>query len=111
MSIVNYLNMANNFNPKEGMQTIQRHQEQVEPAAEELRQRLNEIVTAYQLSAEGALTLMARMSAAYIHLQQRFFNDPGAKDAVEDLFNQRLQHYLALFNMTEVQREMRTEFY
>jgi len=36
--------MVNDFNPKEGMQVIQRHQEQVEPAAEELRQRLNEII-------------------------------------------------------------------
>lgn len=98
--------MANNFNPKEGMQTIQRHQEQVEPAAEELRQKLNEIVTAHQLSAEGALTLMARMSAAYIHLLQRSFNDPSAKDAVEDLFHNTLHTYLGKFALADVEKEM-----
>jgi len=98
--------MANNFNPKEGMQTIQRHQKQVEPAAEELRQRLNEIVTAYELSAEATLDLMARMSAAYIHLVQRSFNDPSVKDAVEDLFHDMLQTYIGKFALVDIEREM-----
>ena len=97
--------MANNFNPKEGID-IQLRQDEIDPAADEMRQRLNEVITGHGLSGESALAVLAKLSAAYIHLQQRFFNDPGAKDAVEDLFTQTLQHYLALFDMTDMQREM-----
>jgi hypothetical protein len=94
------------FNSDEVMQQILNEQEFIAPAAEEMRQHLNEVVSAHNLTGTQVLLLMSRLSAAYIHSLKKFFNDEEAKAAVEDFFCESLQAHLTLSDFNDAQRNV-----
>ena len=56
------------------------------PAAEDLRRMLNEVVAHWGLNGEAVLSLLARLSAGYIHQLQRAYDQQGADVVVEEDF-------------------------
>ena len=65
-------------------------------AAEELREAINSIIGRYKLHPSLVLSLLARMSAAYINLTQAVYNKKGDREFVQaDFLNMLTAH---LFN-------------
>lgn len=81
-------------------------EEAVAIVTEELRVRLNELVSQYNLTSSDVLATLSRLSAAQIHIMKGFFDSPEQKDAVESLYNKLLLHHLTAFDVRDVQREV-----
>ena len=78
----------------------------VDVASEQLRQRLNEIIAARQLDGYTVLTMLAKLSAGYIHQMQRAYTRAGADVVVEEDFQQALTAYLTSFDLNDVNKEI-----
>ena len=63
-------------------------------AAEALRLALNGVIGKYQLHASTVISLLARLSAGYIHLTQKMYDDAGADEVVEEDFENMLIAHL-----------------
>ena len=63
-------------------------------ALEEFRQALNSIIGRYKLHPSLVLSLLARMSAAYINLTQAVYNKKGEREFVQVDFQNMLTAHL-----------------
>ena len=77
-----------------------------EPAAEELRVALNDIIARHHLHPSAVISLLARMSAAYIHLTQKHYNQKCTDEVVEEDFHNFLITTLTSLDMNDVGVEM-----
>ena len=82
------------------------HTEGTGPAAEDLRVALNDIIARYQLHPSVVLSLLARLSAGYIHLTQKLYNQTHDDVVVEEDFHNMLVASLTSLDMSDVKREM-----
>lgn len=82
------------------------HCQGTEPAAEDLRVALNDIIARYQLHPAVVLSLLARLSAGYIHLAQKVYNQTHDDVVVEEDFQNMLVAHLTSLDMNDVANEM-----
>ena len=82
------------------------HCQGTEPAAEDLRVALNDIIGRYKLHPAVVLSLLARLSAGYIHLAQKAYNQTHDDVVVEEDFQNMLLAHLTSLDMSDVKREM-----
>ncbi len=75
-------------------------------AAEDLRLALNSIIGKYNLHASRVISLLARLSAGYIYLTQKYYNDIGADEVVEEDFQNMLTAHLTDLDMSDVDKEL-----
>ena len=68
----------------------------IDPAAEKLRLRLNEIIDEDRLDHLTVMAALVRLSAAYVHQIQKGIADPSARQYIEDQFYELFQAYLAM---------------
>lgn len=94
------------YNPQGLLDDLMAQSAKIEPASDELRLKLNEIIAANRLDAPAALAVLARLSAGYIHQMQKTFCDAPNKNMIEDMFNNNLQLFLGLFDLTDVNQEI-----
>ena len=88
------------------LQQIIKEQEYITPAAEEMRQYLNEVVSTHNLSGTQVLLMMSRLSAAYIQSLKKHFYNEEAKEAVETLFYDSLAAHLSLVSLKDRQQNV-----
>ena len=77
-----------------------------EPAAEELRRALNDIIAHRNLHPSVVISLLARLSAGYIHLTQKLYNQTHDDEVVEEDFHHFLIATLTTLDMNDVGYEM-----
>ena len=82
------------------------HCQGTEPAAEDLRVALNDIIARYKLHPAVVLSLLARLSAGYIHLAQKVYNQTHDDVVVEEDFQNMLVAHLTSLDMDDVANEM-----
>ncbi len=75
-------------------------------ATEDLRKAFNGILERYQMNADTALALLARISAGYIHRMQRASDNAGMNDIIEERFQELLTVFLTDLDMTAVAQEV-----
>ena len=85
---------------------LAKHSPGTEPAAEDLLDSLNAIIGKYQLHASVVVSLLARLSAAYIHVAQKYYNDIHADVVVEEDFQNMLTAHLTDLDMSDVMGEL-----
>ena len=88
------------------LQQILKEQEYITPAAEEMRQYLNEVVSTHNLSGTQVLLMMSRLSAAYIQSLKKHFYNEETKEAVEALFYDSLAAHLSLASLKDRQQNV-----
>ena len=88
------------------MKDLMTHLEGTESAAEDLRVALNGIIGKYKLHPSVVLSLLARLTAAYIHLTQKKYNQANADVVVEEDFQNMLEAQLTDLDMSDVGREI-----
>lgn len=71
-------------------------------AAEELRQALNSIIGRHKLKPPAVISLLARLSAGYIHLTQKVYNQKCTDEVVEEDFHSFLVATLTSLDMDDV---------
>ena len=76
------------------------------PAAEKMRTCLNDVIDHHQLNGTDVLSILARLTAAYIHQLQRVFDAAGADELVEETFQSILTAYLTNLDMESVSAEV-----
>ena len=74
-----------------------------------VRQAVNEAIDKHDLSPDETLCMFSRLAASYIHTMQSSCPDANSRDAVEDLFLDMLDKYLALLDTQEVKDAMERE--
>ena len=101
-----YINTSEGF-----ISEILRKQEALEPAVDDMRQRLNEVIASHQLTANGVIAVLAKLSAAYVHrLQKELKYPPETEDTVTNLFLADFQLDLDLFELQDLQRQMKKDW-
>ena len=101
-----YINTSEDF-----INEVQRKQEALEPAVDDMRQRLNEVIASHQLRANGVLGVLAKLSAAYVRrIQIDYKYPPEKKDTVTNLFLAGFQLDLDLFELQDLQRQMKKDW-
>ena len=88
------------------IEDLTNHWQGTEPAAEDLRVALNDIISRYQLHPAVVLSLLARLSAGYIHLAQKVYNQTHDDVVVEEDFQNMLTAHLTSLDMDDVANEM-----
>ena len=88
------------------IEDLTRHFEESDPAAEELRKSLNGLIAKYNLHPSVVISLLARISAAYIHLTQKAYNQICGDEVVEEDFQNMLTAHLTDLDMSDVMDEM-----
>ncbi|MBR2113435.1 MAG: hypothetical protein IJ929_02045 [Prevotella sp.] len=73
--------------------------------AEEMKDKLNEIIQKYSLNPVAVLTILARLAAGYIHIVQEH-SAPEKHDEIEDKFHFMLESYLADLDLVKVSKTM-----
>jgi hypothetical protein len=76
------------------------------PAAEDLRQALNGIIERYKLHPSVVISLLARLSAGYIHLTQKAYNKICDDEVVEEDFQNFLTAHLTDLDMSDLDKEI-----
>lgn len=97
--------MVNIEGDRKFFQEIMNLEKKTEDASVELKDRLNEIISHYDLSANATLLLLARISAAFILAMQKTMDEAG-KDAIEDEFHYMLNTYLGVQNTSDLNKEL-----
>ena len=85
---------------------LAKHVKEEGDAAEDLRQALNGIIGRYKLHPSVVISLLARLSAGYIHLTQHHYNKLGADEVVEEDFQNFLTTTLTDLDMSDVSAEL-----
>ena len=98
--------MANEIDLSDLMKDLALHYPDTEPATEEFRLALNTIIRKYNLHASVVISLLARMSAAFIHITQKHYNQLNADVMVEEDFQNMLIAHLTDLDMSDVVGEM-----
>ena len=75
-------------------------------AAEDLRLALNSIIGKYNLHPSRVISLLARLSASYINLTQKLYDNAGADEVVEEVFQNMLTAHLTDLDMSDVNKEL-----
>ena len=87
----------------------------IDPAAEKLRLRLNEIIDEDRLDHLTVMAALVRLSAAYVHQIQKGIADPSARQLIEDQYYELFQAFLAMhedydnYVQEEAEKEKRIE--
>ena len=97
------------MNDEQLIQELLQQERNVAPAAEEMRTRLNDVIERHQLNGTQVLSILARLSAAYIHQLQKAFDAAGANELVEETFQSLLTAYLTSIDMEDVNKVMTDE--
>ena len=85
---------------------LAKHVKEEGDAAEDLRQALNGIIGRYKLHPSVVISLLARLSAGYIHLTQKVYNKINADEVVEEDFQNFLTAKLTDLDMSDVSAEL-----
>ena len=88
------------------MLDLAKHVKEEGNAAEDLRQALNGIIGRYKLHPSVVISLLARLSAGYIHLTQKVYNKINADEVVEEDFQNFLTATLTDLDMSDVSAEL-----
>jgi hypothetical protein len=88
------------------MLDLAKHVKEEGDALEDLRQALNGIIGRYKLHPSVVISLLARMSAAYIQLTQKVYDKRNADEVVEEDFQNFLTASLTSIDMDEVSAEL-----
>ena len=83
-----------------------RDEQPLSMAVDELRVKLNAIIAARQLQPMDVLILLSRVSAGYIHLTQKMYNQTHDDVVVEEDFQNMLVAHLTSLDMSDVETEM-----
>ena len=75
-------------------------------AVEDLRVALNEIIAKNLLHSSVVISLLARLSAAYIYLTQKYYDRLHADVVVEEDFQNILTAHLTELDMSDVMDEV-----
>ena len=81
---------------------LAKHAKEEGEAAEDFRQALNDIIARHKLHPSAVISLLARMSAAYIHLTQKHYNQKCTDEVVEEDFHNFLIATLTTLDMNDV---------
>ena len=92
------------MNDEQLIQELLQQERNVAPAAEVMRTSLNDVIERHQLNGTQVLSILARLSAAYIHQLQKAFDAAGANELVEETFQSLLTAYLTSIDMEEVNK-------
>lgn len=76
------------------------------PAAAEMLEALNSIIGKYKLPPAVVLSLLARFTAGYIHITQKWYNKSHDDEVVEEDFQNMLTAHLTDLDMSDVTAEM-----
>ena len=98
--------MANDIEISDLVKDLALHCPGTEPATEEFRQALNAIIHKYKLHASVVISLLARMSAGFIHITQKHYDRLNADVVVEEDFQNMLVSHLTDLDMSDVVGEM-----
>lgn len=74
-------------------------------AADKIKEKMNELIQEYNLRPLVVLSILARLSAAFIHVMQKQ-EFPAEKDKIEDCYQMMLETYLAHQDLLDVQMEI-----
>ena len=85
---------------------LAKHVKEEGDAAEDLRQALNGIIGRYKLHPSVVISLLARLSAGYIHLTQKVYNKICDDEVVEEDFQNFLTATLTDLDMSDVSAEL-----
>lgn len=88
------------------MLDLAKHVKEEGDALEDLRQALNGIIGRYKLHPSVVISLLARMSAAYIHLTQKVYDKRNADEVVAEDFQNFLTASLTSIDMEQVSGEL-----
>lgn len=91
------------------LEALTQQEYKIKPAAEQLRQRLNEIIDEQKLDIVTVVAALARLSAAYVHQVRQITPDASARQLVEDQYYELFQAYLTLHEETEKYEQQQTE--
>ena len=91
---------------KETISEVLRVTDLIQPAADELRLSLNEIIAKHQINPHETLAVLARLTAAYIQLTQKQVDAMGIDDVVEEDYQMMLSTYLSDIDMQKAVPEM-----
>lgn len=98
--------MANDVEISQLLKDLFSQSDSDKEATEEFRVALNAIIAKYKLPPAVVISLLARMSAAYIHLTQRYYNKLGADVVVEEDFQNMLEAQLTDLDMSDIGNEI-----
>lgn len=88
------------------MRDLAEHISEQGNAAEDLRQALNGIIGRYKLHPSVVISLLARISAGYIHITQKMYNKANADEVVEEDFQNFLTAQLTDLDMSDINDEL-----
>ena len=88
------------------LKDLAKHVKEEGEAAEDLRQALNGIIGRYKLHPSVVISLLARISAGYIHLTQKVYDKRNADEVVEEDFQNFLTATLTDLDMSDVSAEL-----
>ena len=88
------------------LKDLAKHVKEEGEAAEDLRQAWNGIIGRYKLHPSVVISLLARISAAYIQLTQKVYDKQNADEVVEEDFQNFLTASLTSIDMSEVNAEL-----
>ncbi len=97
------------------LEEVTRQEYLIDPTAEQLRLRLNEIIDERHLNMITILGALARISAAYIHQIKKAAPDEANRQFVEYKFFEMVQAYIAMheegekFARQEIENEKKME--
>ncbi|MBR2113434.1 MAG: hypothetical protein IJ929_02040 [Prevotella sp.] len=94
--------MTEDVNISQLFRDLMTHLEGTEPAAEDLRVALNSIIGKYKLHPSVVLSLLARLTAGYIHMTQKMYNQSNADVVVEEDFHSMLEAQLTDLDMSDL---------
>lgn len=81
-------------------------EQQLNAAVEDLRTKLNAVITARQLKPMDVLILLSRVSAGYIHQLEKAKPTNMSVDEIEDRFHFMVESQLADLDLYEIGKEM-----
>ena len=88
------------------IEDLTKHAKDEGDALEDLRQALNGIIGRYKLHPSVVISLLARISAGYIHLTQKVYDKRNADEVVAEDFQNFLTASLTSYDMDEVSAEL-----
>ena len=88
------------------LKDLAKHVKEEGEAAEDLRQALNGIIGRYKLHPSVVISLLARISAAYIQLTQKVYDKQNADEVVEEDFQNFLTATLTDLDMSDISAEL-----
>ena len=96
------------FKPEAVVQELLEREKDYGPATEDLRLCLNHIIKERNLDAFSVMTVLASLSAGYVHQMQMLYYDSGATEVVEETFQHIFTTFLTSYDMERVAKEVET---